>query len=194
VASDRFLCAARPERGRLAEEVASRIAAGQILAWFQGRSEYGPRALGHRSVLADPRDPEAPGRIGRRFKVREWYRPFAPSVLASHVGDFFEPGPASPFMLTTLVARPHAHTLIPAVVHTDGSARVQSMPEDGSPYHRVLSAFARETGVPILLNTSFNLSGEPIVETPEDAIDTFLRSELDALVLGPWIIEKKKTS
>jgi carbamoyltransferase len=190
-ASERHLVAGRPARRRLAVEVASRIASGQVLGWFQGRSEFGPRALGHRSVLADPRDPATPERVSRKFKLREWYRPFAPSVLRSRAPDYFAVAPDSPFMLFTMTQRPAAHAALPAILHVDGSARVQTVPEDGSRYHALLAAFERLTGVPALLNTSFNLAGEPIVETPEDAIDTFLRSRLDALVLGSWIVERK---
>jgi carbamoyltransferase len=190
----RYLTAARPHPDRLSDDVAARIASGHVVGWFQGRSELGPRALGHRSVLADPRDPATPGRVSRKFKRREWYRPFAPSVLSSGVSRYFQVAGESPFMLRTMSARPGAREHLPAVIHVDGSARVQTVPEDGSQYHKLLAAFERQTGVPVLLNTSFNLPGEPIVETPRHAVQTFLSSNLDALVLGPWIVEKKRKS
>jgi carbamoyltransferase len=187
----RYITAARVPPLRLAAETASRIASGQVIGWFQGRSEYGPRALGHRSVLADPRDPETPLRVSRKFKRREWYRPFAPSVLGSRADLYFEAARSSPFMLTTMAARPLARASLPAVLHVDGSARVQTVPEDGSPYHELLTAFEGETGVPVLLNTSFNPPGEPIVETPQHAMQAFLSSGLDALVLGSWMVLRK---
>lgn len=186
--NERYIAAARLPLPHLAAETASRIASGQVIAWFQGRSEFGPRALGHRSVLADPRHPETPERVSRRFKRREWYRPFAPSVLGSQVARYFEGACTSPYMLVTMNALPAAESSLRAVLHVDGTARVQTVPEDGSPYHALLKAFARQTGVPVLLNTSFNPPGEPIVETPEHAVEAFLESGLDALVLGPWLV------
>lgn len=190
--NERVLVAARLPPRRLAAEVAARIASGQVIGWFQGRSEYGPRALGHRSVLADPRDPETPERVSRRFKRREWYRPFAPSVLRSRAARYFKLARSSPFMLMTMDVRSAARASLPAVLHVDGSARVQTVPEDGSPYHRLLEAFEAQTGVPVLLNTSFNPPGEPIVETPEHAVQAFLSSGLDALALGSWLVVRKR--
>jgi carbamoyltransferase len=190
-ASERHLVSTRLLPRHLVAETASRLASGQLIGWFQGRSEYGPRALGHRSVLGDPRDPETPERISRRFKRREWYRPFAPSLLSSQTARYFKAGQGSPFMLTTMTAHSTVRASLPAVLHVDGSARVQTVAEDGSPYHELLKAFEAQTGVPVLLNTSFNPPGEPIVETPEHAVQAFLSSGLDALVLGCWLVVRR---
>lgn len=191
LASQPSLAAEPLPEAALLDRCAQLLAEGNVIGWFQGRSEFGPRALGHRSVLADPRSPETKERVSRRFKKREWYRPFAPSVLARHASEYFDIDGPSPFMLR--VAKAHAHVLevIPAVIHVDGTARIQTVDQNNGIYHDLISAFARRTGVPILLNTSFNLPGEPIVETPQDAIDAFLRTQLDYLVIDRWLVQRK---
>ncbi|CBJ33588.1 conserved unknown protein [Ectocarpus siliculosus] len=155
------------------EEVAQAIADGKVVAWFQGRGEFGPRALGSRSLLADPRDPEMPARINADVKKREDFRPFAPSVLAEEAEDWFEglPPDGSPYMSLTAPAKPGVAERVPAVCHVDWSSRLQTVTEESSPlYHRLITAFFKMTGVPMVLNTSFNVMGEPIVDSPQDAI------------------------
>lgn len=193
-AGDRVV-ATRLAKRRLLEQVAHRIATGEVVAWVQGRSEFGPRALGHRSVLADPSNPLAAKEISRKFKNREWFRPFAPSVLESRLPEYFDIDATMRFpmrfMLAAVTARPAARGVFQGALHVDGTARVQAVPEDGSIYSLLLSEYWRQTGIPGLLNTSFNMPGSPIVETPSDALETFLASRLDALVLGPWLIERR---
>ena len=167
------------------------LAAGKILGWFQGRMEFGPRALGSRSILADPRDPEMTTRVNNAVKFREWWRPFAPSLLAEFAGEYLESATDSPFMILTSQVRPEKRGEIPAVTHVDGSARPQTVEKDVNPlYWRLIREFGNRTGVPVLMNTSFNLRGEPIVCTPTDAIRTFFSSGMDALVVGDFIVEK----
>jgi carbamoyltransferase len=190
---DRVVATRLSKRGLL-EEVARRIAAGKVIAWVQGRSEFGPRALGHRSVLADPRNPSIAAAISDKFKKREWFRPFAPSVLESRLAEYFvvHANMRSPmrFMLAALPARPAGRGAFPGALHVDGTARVHAVPDDGSIYSLLLSEYGRQTGVPGLLNTSLNLPGAPIVETPVDALALLLASRLDALAMGPWLIER----
>lgn len=181
----------RPERP--AREAAQRLAQGQVLGFFQGRSEFGPRALGFRSILADPRREDMKDRLNRKIKLREPFRPFAPSVLEERASEYFVlPGPTRlPFMIETVRAKPEAAAAVPAAVHVDGTARVQTVSRRDNPaFHDLLVEFDRLTGVPLLINTSFNLDGQPIVESPEDALECFLGSGLDALVLGPFLVEK----
>jgi carbamoyltransferase len=168
----------------LCEKVAKELASGRLVFWFQGRMEFGPRALGNRSLLADPRREDMRALINAQVKLREPFRPFAPSVLEERAADYFDlPGP-SPFMLFTAPVLPSAKGLIPAVVHVDGSARVQTVDADSNPlYRRLLETFGRLTGVPVLLNTSFNVN-EPIVCTPNDAVRCFLRTEVEWLAMG----------
>jgi carbamoyltransferase len=172
----------------LASQTAKLLARGHIVGWFQGRMELGPRALGHRSILADPRRAEMKDRINAAVKYREGFRPFAPAVLAERTGDFFDAGVASPYMSFALkVNRPD----IPAVTHVDGTGRLQTVERALSPaFHALISAFGAETGVPVVLNTSFNVKGEPIVCTPADAIRCFFSTGLDHLVLGPFLLSK----
>jgi carbamoyltransferase len=187
--------ARRLSRAALLAEVARRIAAGEVIAWVQGRSEFGPRALGHRSVLADPRNPSIAAVISDRLKKREWFRPFAPSVLESRVAEYFDVHASMRlpmrYMLAAVTARPAARTAFPGALHVDGTARVHAVPEDGSIYAALLSAYARETGVPGLLNTSLNVPGAPIVEAPAEALELLLATRLDALALGPWLVERR---
>jgi carbamoyltransferase len=175
------------------EAAAADLVAGRLVGWFQGRMEFGQRALGNRSILADPRAADAKDLVNAAVKYRESFRPFAPAVLAEHVAEWFEcePGTRVPFMERVLRFRPERAPDVPAVVHVDGTGRLQSVDESTSPrFHGLISAFHDKTGVPIVLNTSFNLNGEPIVCTPQDAIRTFFTCGLDVLYLGNVRIEK----
>jgi carbamoyltransferase len=168
--------------------VAERIAAGDVVGWFQGRMEFGPRALGHRSIVADARRVDMKDVLNARIKHREAFRPFAPSVLAEATGDWYEQDYTSPFMVLVYKTRPERRDAIPAVDHVDGTGRLQTVERDVEPrYHRLIEEFARQTGVPIVLNTSFN-EDEPIVRTPEDAVETFRRTHMDVLVLGNHVV------
>lgn len=171
--------------GALQDEVARRIANGHVIGWFQGGSELGPRALGHRSILADPRNPNMRTYINTEVKHRELYRPFAPVVLEEHVETYFDLAVPSPFMLLIADVRPEWRDALPAITHVDGTARVQTINQNqDARYYDLVKRFGDLTGVPILLNTSFNDKGEPIVETPQDALQAFANMKLDALVLG----------
>jgi carbamoyltransferase len=175
----------------LALETAKLLAEGNILGWFQGRFEWGPRALGNRSINCDPRNPRMKDILNRRIKHRESFRPFAPSVTAESASEYFELDQPSPFMLITCQVRQDKRDVIPAVTHSDGSARVQTVTKESNPrYWALLKAFERVTGVPVLLNTSFN-ENEPIVNTPEEAVSCFLRNDMDMLVLGPYLVVRR---
>jgi carbamoyltransferase len=170
---------------------AEMLAEGKILGWFQGRMEFGPRALGSRSILADPRDPEMNAKVNNAVKFREAWRPFAPSMLAEVANEYIESATDSPFMVLTAQVRPEKRSVIPAVTHVDGSARPQTVERDVSPlYWRLIREFGNRTGVPVVMNTSFNLRGEPIVCAPTDAVRTFFSSGMDALVIGSFVVEK----
>jgi carbamoyltransferase len=170
---------------------AEMLANGKILGWVQGRMEFGPRALGSRSILADPRDPEMTAKVNNAVKFREWWRPFAPSMLSEVAGEYVESATDSPFMILTAQVRPEKRSVIPAVTHVDGSARPQTVERDVNPlYWRLIHEFGQRTGVPVIMNTSFNLRGEPIVSSPTDAIRTFFSSGMDALVIGSFVVEK----
>jgi carbamoyltransferase len=179
-------------RGReadLLEAVVDRLVRGSVVGWFHGAMEFGPRALGARSLLADPRDPGMRDRLNRLVKKREAFRPFAPSVLAAHAADCFELGHPSPFMLET--CRVTSPLDLPAITHVDGSARPQTVdPEIAPRYAALLEAFRRRTGCPILVNTSFNVRGEPIVRSPVDALLCLGNSGIDALVLEDFLIDR----
>jgi carbamoyltransferase len=195
-------CRAVVERYRLpnAETVddpsvaaAADLAEGRIVGWFQGRMEFGQRALGHRSILLDPRREDGRDLVNAAVKYRERFRPFAPAVVAERVGEWFEVGEDTrvPFMERVLRFRPDKAGAVPAVVHVDGTGRVQTVAADADPrFHALIAEFERRTGVPIVLNTSFNLNGEPIVCTPEDAIRTFSTCALDVLYLGSTRLSK----
>ncbi|MEA2474933.1 MAG: carbamoyltransferase [Thermoleophilaceae bacterium] len=179
---------------RLAELVASELVEGRIVGWFQGRFEWGPRALGNRSILADPRDPAMKATVNARIKYREPFRPFAPSMLREHAGEFVDERylgqQPSKFMLMVLPALGEAGERIAAAVH-GGTLRIQAVDSEVNPaYARVLGAFCERTGVPGVLNTSFNLKGEPIVASPADALSTFARSGIDTLVMGSHVVSK----
>ena len=173
-------------------EVCRRLEDGEAIAWFQGGSEFGPRALGHRSLLYDPRRQDAEERINRQIKCREDFRPFAPVVLAEHAGRWFDLGdaaPESPFMLRVVKVLEERRALVPAITHIDGSSRPQTLrPQQDASLHRLLSLFYERTGVPMLLNTSLNVMGEPIVETPEEAIELVRRRGIECLVLGERLV------
>lgn len=175
----------------IAAATARLLADGLVVGWFQGPSEFGPRALGYRSILADPRRAEMQDFINRRVKLREDFRPFAPSVTEEDASIYFEDDFESPYMILVMQTRPEWRGRIPAVVHRDGTARVQTVSRSmNPPYHRLLKEFQRLTGIPLLLNTSFNRRGMPIVETPEQAVQFFLESELHALVLDRYLVTK----
>jgi len=174
-----------------AATAAELLSNGKILGWFQGRMEFGPRALGSRSILADPRDPEMNAKVNNAVKFREWWRPFAPSMKKEAAGEYLESGNDSPFMILTAQVRPEKRGVIPSVTHVDGSARPQTVEKEINPlYWRLIDEFGKRTGVPVIMNTSFNLRGEAIVHTPTDAIRTFFSSGMDALVIGSFLVEK----
>ncbi|GAB6067726.1 carbamoyltransferase [Methylothermus subterraneus] len=175
----------------LEQTVAAYLARGHVVGWVQGRAEFGPRALGNRSILADPRDPAMKDRINAQVKFREEFRPFAPAILDEYGPEYFQNYQTSPYMERALRFRPEAQAKVPAVVHADGTGRVQSVRREWNPrFHRLLSAFHRQTGVPVLLNTSFNLMGKPILDRVEDAVATFMSCGLDLLVLEEYLFLK----
>jgi carbamoyltransferase len=179
------------EEPALLEITARHIAAGKIVGWFQGAAEWGPRALGNRSILADPRRPEMKDILNQRIKHRESFRPFAPSIAEEATGEFFEKTHPSPFMTFAYSVRPEKRAVIPAPTHVDGTARLQTVSRAANPlYWKLLRAFGDLTGVPIVLNTSFN-DNEPIVCRPEEALDCFRRTRMDVLVMGNLILERK---
>lgn len=175
----------------LLQRAAAIIADGKIVGWFQGRAEWGPRALGNRSIVADPRRAEMKEILNRRIKHREIFRPFAPSILAEATSEYFEKSHPSPFMTLAYSVRPEKRDKIPAPTHVDGTGRLQTVTREANPrYHALISAFRDLTGVPVVLNTSFN-DNEPIVCRPEEAIDCFQRTQMDALVLGDLLITRQ---
>jgi carbamoyltransferase len=189
IAKGGYATAELPEP-ELLPRTASIVAEGKILGWFQGRAEWGPRALGNRSIVADPRKPEMKEILNRRIKHREIFRPFAPSILAEKTGEWFEKAHPSPFMTLAYAVRPEKRDKIPAPTHVDGTGRLQTVTREANPkYHALISEFERQTGVPVVLNTSFN-DNEPIVCRPEEAIDCFLRTQMDVLVLGNYLITR----
>jgi carbamoyltransferase len=200
---DAFLKANNVHHARLENDdallarVVDAIQDGAVVGWYQGRSEWGPRALGNRSILADPRDPAMKDIVNTKIKFREPFRPFAPSVLAERAGDFFDlPDAARHFparyMLYVVDVKPELRERVPAITHVDGTARLQTVDREVAPrYHRLIETFGHATGVPVLLNTSFNLKGEPIVNTPAEAFSTFARSGMDVLVMGHHLVDKK---
>ena len=180
----------------LLSRVAESLAAGKVAGWYQGRFEWGPRALGNRSILADPRHAGMKDTVNLKVKFREPFRPFAPAVLAERARDYFDiADPAehpARFMLLVAPVRKERRAELQATTHVDGSARLQTVfPEANPRYHRLIQRFGEATGVPVLLNTSFNLKGEPIVNTPADALSSFRRSGLDLLAMGRYLVEKK---
>jgi len=191
-----------------AERVAGLLAGGAVVGWMQGRMEFGPRALGNRSILADPRNPAMQRDLNLKIKFRESFRPFAPSVLAERTGECFELDRPSPYMLLVAPVRGAAHieaaglqgmerlravrSPLPAITHVDGSARVQTVDRStNAAFHHLIEAFERKTGVPVLVNTSFNVRGEPIVCTPTDAFRCFMATAMDCLVIGPYLLRRE---
>ncbi len=174
----------------LCERMAADLAQGKLVFWFQGRMEWGPRALGNRSLLADPRREDMRALINARVKLRQSFRPFAPSVLAEEAHEYFDWPTPSPFMSFAVPVKPSAKGIIPAVTHVDGTARVQTVAREANPkFHALLTAFRRQTGVSVLLNTSFNVN-EPMVCSPEDAVACFRRTQVDRLVLGNLLVRR----
>jgi len=175
----------------LLRRTAAIIADGKILGWYQGRAEWGPRALGNRSILADPRRPEMKEILNRRIKHREIFRPFAPSILAERTGEWFAKSHPSPFMNLAYSVLPVQRDKIPAPTHVDGTGRLQTVTREANPrYYELIREFEKQTGVPVVLNTSFN-DNEPIVCRPEEALDCYLRTQMDALVLGNFLITRQ---
>jgi carbamoyltransferase len=193
-ATQKFLVRVQTTRVRsddICRDTAKLLADQRVIGWFQGGSEFGPRALGNRSLLADPRNPEMKDILNKRVKHRQAFRPFAPIVLAERASEVFEGEEDSPFMLIAKRVRDVWRDKIPAVVHVDGTARVQTVREKTNPrLYRLLKEFEELTGVPVLINTSFNVKGEPIVETPRDAVVCFLTTGIDHLVLHDTVISK----
>jgi carbamoyltransferase len=185
-----------PDDNRLYDEVAARLAQGKVIGWFQGRFEWGPRALGCRSILADPRSTAMKDVVNTKIKFREPYRPFAPSVLAESAEKYFELPEAmrhypARYMLYVVPVRPEHHATLPAITHVDGTGRLQTVFREQSPrYYNLIERFGQATGVPVVLNTSFNLRGEPVVNTPANAFSSFSKSEMDALVLENFVVDK----
>jgi carbamoyltransferase len=187
--SSGFSLAEWPEE-ELVSRVAGHIAQGKVVGWFQGRQEWGPRALGNRSILVDPRRAEMKDILNARVKHREPFRPFAPSILEESTAQYFQRSYPSPFMNLAYSVRPEKRSVIPAPTHVDGTGRLQTVSRRTNPlYWTLIREFEKLTGVPVLLNTSFN-ENEPIVLTPEEAIDCFLRTRMDVLVLGNYVVEK----
>jgi len=183
------LCRLTPDE--IAPTAAKLLTEGKLVGWVQGRAEFGPRALGNRSILADPRPADAKDTLNAKVKYREAFRPFAPSILAEHGPAWFEDYQDAPYMERTLVWKDAVRHHVPAVVHADGTGRLQSVTADRNPrYHALIAAFHAMTGVPVVLNTSFNIMGKPILHTAEDAILMFYTSGLDALVIDDWLLVK----
>ena len=180
----------RLEREPLLDAVADQIAAGSVVGWFQGRMEWGPRALGNRSIVAHPGLPNMKDVLNARIKHREWFRPFAPSIIAERQSEYFEHDHPSPFMLHVYKIRPAKRAQLCAVNHVDDTGRLQSVSRDENPlYYDLIQAFEGKTGIPVILNTSFN-ENEPIVCAPSEAIDCFKRTRMDVLAIGPYLVSK----
>ena len=173
----------------LLENTAKLIAEGNVVGWYQGRMEWGPRALGNRSILADPRNSKMKDILNEKIKHRESFRPFAPSIMEEYSSEFFELDIPSPYML--LVAKVKKPEKIPAVTHIDGTGRLQTVSRHSNPlYYDLINEFYKLTGVPVIVNTSMNVRGEPIVNTPEQAFYMLLKTDMDYIVMGNYIIGK----
>lgn len=184
----------RHDEDALVAHAAEIVSHGNVLGWFQGRAEWGPRALGNRSIIADPRRADMKDILNARIKHREWFRPFAPSILAEDVAQYFDQSYPDPFMIKVYNVLPEKRDVIPAVTHVDGTGRLQTVDRAHSPlYWKLINAFKERTGVPVVLNTSFN-ENEPIVCTPQEAIAVLLRTRMDALVLGNYLVVKEEGS
>ena len=182
---------------KMLDRVVEQLTNGKVMGWSQGRFEWGPRALGNRSIIADPRNPNMKDIVNAKIKFREPYRPFAPSVLAECAEKYFDLPNAmqhSParYMQYVVPVKENEQATLPAITHVDGTGRLQTVFKDQSPrYYKLIERFGQATGVPVIMNTSFNLKGEPIVNTPANAFNTFSKSEMDALVLGNFIVDKQ---
>jgi carbamoyltransferase len=180
----------RLEDADLYREVVGAITGGKVVGWFQGKMEFGPRALGNRSIVADPRRADMKDILNTRIKHRETYRPFAPSILEEKVADVFERSEPSPFMLMVYKVKEDMRARLPAITHVDNTGRLQSVSAATNPrYHALISEFHRQTGIPLVLNTSFN-EHEPIVTTPTEAINCYLKTRMDVLALGNWVLTR----
>jgi carbamoyltransferase len=178
------------DEGELCKTTATAITEGKVIGWFQGRMEWGPRALGNRSILGDPRRADMKDILNLKIKRRESFRPFAPSILRECVTEWFEQDDDVPFMMEVFQVRSEKRAQVPATTHVDGSGRLQTVHKETNPrYHRLISAYREITGVPIVLNTSFN-ENEPVVCKPREALDCFLRTKMDVLVLNDWIVTR----
>ena len=176
----------------LCRRTAKDVAEGKVIGWFQGRMEWGPRALGHRSIVCDPRRADMKAILNAKIKRRESFRPFAPSVLSGSVGEWFEEDDVVPFMMQVFQVREEKRAKIPAVTHVDGSGRLQTVYQhNNGRFYRLIGAFNEITGVPMVLNTSFN-ENEPVVCDPKEALDCFLRTKMDVLVLGNTVITRRE--
>jgi carbamoyltransferase len=176
----------------LIDKISDSLANGSVIGWFQGRAEFGPRALGNRSILVDPSRPDAKNLLNSKIKRRESFRPFAPSILEEYVPEFFTYTDRAPFMEKVFPIKEEKRNTIPAVTHVDGTGRLQTVSREDNPkYYDLIDAFRKKTGVPLLLNTSFN-ENEPIVNTPEEALDCYLRTQMDILVMEDIVIERDK--
>jgi len=185
------ITAERLDEDQLVTQTAKEMAATKVVGWFQGRMEWGPRALGNRSIVAHPGHPDMKDILNSRIKHREWFRPFAPSVLAERLNDCFESEHPTPFMLMVYQTRPEMYSQLCAVDHDDHTGRVQTVtPQMNARYYKLIQAFERETGIPVVLNTSFN-ENEPIVCTPKEAIDCYLRTKMDVLAIGSYLCRKQ---
>lgn len=181
----------RLERPELLQQTCAQIEAQRVVGWFQGRLEWGPRALGHRSILGDPRNPKMRDIINLKIKFREGFRPFAPSVLAEYAHEYFELEQESPYMLLVAQVR-EQRRMLPAVTHVDGSARVQTVSRSFDPlYYDLIETFRQRTGTPVVINTSFNVRGEPIVLSPQQAYECFMNTDMDDLFVGPFWMQKE---
>ncbi len=179
------------DEGALCQRTAQAITEGKVIGWFQGRMEWGPRALGNRSILGDPRRADMKDILNLKIKRRESFRPFAPSILREYVAEWFEQEDDVPFMMEVFQVRPEKRAQIPATTHVDGSGRLQTVHKETNPrYHRLIESYRALTGVPMVLNTSFN-ENEPVVCRPQEALDCFLRTKMDVLVLGDWMVTRK---
>ena len=179
-------------REELLRTTARLISDQKVVGWFQGRMEFGPRALGSRSILADARNPENKDIVNLKIKFRESFRPFAPAVLLEHASEYFDLDRPSPYMLLVAQVRPDRR-VIPSVTHVDRSARIQTVKREDNPlFYDLISAFYKLTGVAVIINTSFNVRGEPIVCTPDDAFMCFMRTQMDHLAMGSYLLDKEE--
>jgi carbamoyltransferase len=180
------------DQKKLVDKTAKMLAQDQVIGWFQGRMEFGPRALGNRSILANPKNPKMKEILNSKVKFRESFRPFAPSVTHEDASEYFDISIDAPYMLLIPDVHPDKKDLLPAITHVDGTARLQTVKKETNPrYHQLLNAFKKIAGVPVLLNTSFNVRGEPIVMSPEDAYSCYMRTGIDALVIGSYLLTEK---